>query len=179
MAKTITPGDQLIIIIKADSVFNPSRWALHATDLLTTLAQDFQSPDDQILVLPQDAFFPFNWRGDDLKLIYQIHEDPGLSPVNNKNSQDLLEYIKDFHLHAPETWQKDWRASYVLHGWTSGIKAELSDEERTTMFGNFGGITINYVLARNSNFALAVYPAVRHALDNGTLDEVNLDKNGP
>lgn len=158
------------MVSAVDSVFNPVRWALHATDLLTTLAQDFQLPDNQVLILPQDAFFPFNWRGDDLTNIYQVHEELGLSPANNKDSEDLPEYVKDFHLYGPKTWQKDWRASYVLHGWTSGIRGELSDQQRAIMFGKFGDITLDYVLAKNSNFALAVYPAVKHALDNGVLD---------
>lgn len=37
------------------------------------------------------------------------------------------------------------------------------------MFGKFGGITLEYVLAQNNNFARAVYPAVKHALDNGII----------
>ena len=152
-----------------DSIFNPSRWALHATDLLTTLAQDFQLPDNQVLILPQDAFFPFNWRGEELVEIYRVHDDPGLSPANNQDSQNLPEYVRDFNLYGPETWQKDMRASFVLHGWTSGLRGELSDEQRATIFGKFGGITLDYILARNSNFALALYPAVKHALDNGIL----------
>lgn len=166
------PGNKLMEAYHTlqNSVFNPARWALHATDLLTTLALDFQLPDNQVLILPQDAFFPLNWRGDELTAIYQVHEDPGLSPANNKDSQNLEEYVKDFQLYGPKTWQKDWRASYTLHGWTSGIRGELNDEQRAAMFGKFGDITLEYVLARNSNFALAVYPAVKHALDNGVLD---------
>ena len=65
----------------------------------------------------------------------------------------------------------------MLHGWTSGIRGELNDEQRATMFGKFGGITLDYVLARNSNFALAVYPAVKHALDNGHLDAARNSQN--
>ena len=38
--------------------FNPNRWALHATDLLSTLAMDFQEPDDQVLVLPPQYLLP-------------------------------------------------------------------------------------------------------------------------
>ena len=42
------------------SAFNPNRWALHATDLLTTLAREFQMPDRQVLVLSHNTFFPFD-----------------------------------------------------------------------------------------------------------------------
>lgn len=102
-----------------------------------------------------------------------------MSPVNNKDSQDLPEYVKDFHLYGPKTWQKDLRTSYVLHGWTSGIRGEMNDEERASVFGKYGHITLEYILARNSNFALAVYPAVQHALDNGVLDDAKDSESQP
>ena len=153
-----------------DSVFQPHRWALHATDLLTTLGREFQTPDHQVLILPHDTFFPFGWFAEDLKEIYQVHNDSGKTVINNKNSQDFDDFVAHFELDQPETWQKDWRSSFVLHGWTSGIETQMDDQARGEMFGEFGGITVDYVLAKNSNFARAVYPAVKHALDNGYLE---------
>ena len=64
----------------------------------------------------------------------------------------------------------------MLHGWTSGIKTELNDREREALFGTFGGISPDYVLARSSNFARAVYPALKHALDSGILDGIEYNK---
>lgn len=46
----------------------------------------------------------------------------------------------------------------------------LSTDESKEIFGAFDGISSEYVLAQNSNFARLVYPAVKHALDNGFLD---------
>ena len=46
------------------------------------------------------------------------------------------------------------------------------EKEKGDVFGGFEGITLEYVLKNNSNFARAVYPAVRHALDHGMLDQV-------
>ena len=90
------------------------------------------------------------------------------------NVQNLTSFIENFELYPPKTWQRDWRSSYVLHGWTSGIEKQLTEGERIAMFGEFGDITLEYVLARNSNFARAVYPAVRHALDNGFLENAQV-----
>ena len=181
-----TPGNKLMEAYHAlqHKAFNPNRWALHATDLLTTLAMDFQKPDGQVLTLPHNTFFPFDWRGNDLKSIYQVHDKDLSAPdaVTNEGIQNLTEYYENFHLYgpeAPETWKADLRSSYVLHGWTSGIEKELNDQEKDAMFRKFGGITPEFILARSSNFARAVYPAFRHALDNGVLGGMDYNKSQP
>lgn len=114
-----TPGNMLMKAYHdlQDSVFKPNRWALHATDLLTTLAQEFQVPDDgQVLVMPHDTFFPGAWLPDDLRMIYQVHDDPDALPaVNNKDTKNLSEFYRNFQLYRPKTWKRDWRSSYVLH----------------------------------------------------------------
>ena len=163
-----------------DSVFDPNRWALHATDLLTTLGRDFQYPGHQILILPNNTFFPFTWFPEDLKQMYGVHADLGKPIVNNKDSNENYNtYIQNFQLYQPEdTWQIDWRSSYTFHGWTSGIATQLDEQERKDLFGDFGGITLEYVLAQNSNFARAVYPAVKNAIDKGFLEHV-VQSTGP
>ncbi|KAF6235284.1 hypothetical protein HO173_006478 [Letharia columbiana] len=122
-----------------DFIFD-GQWATHVTWLLTTLAKDFSPADNQVLVLPQDSFFPSSWEMQDLKELYGVHEDAGEPAVNNHPIDNLTDFIENFQLIPPNTWQRDWR---------------LSSE---------------YVLAQNSNFARLVYPAVKHALDNGFLD---------
>ena len=181
-----TPGNKLMEWYHAlqHKAINPNRWALHATDLLSTLAMDFQEPSDQVLVLPHNTFFPYDWRGNDLKPIYQVHDKDLDAPdaVTNKGTQNLTEYSENFHLYgpeAPESWKTDLRSSYVLHGWTSGIETEFNDQERDAMFRKFGGITPDFVLAQSSNFARAVYPAFKHALDNGVLDGIEYNKSQP
>ena len=52
----------------------------------------------------------------------------------------------------------------MLHGWNSGIEKHSNDQEVQEMFGKFGGITPQYVLAKNSHCATAVYPAIKHAM---------------
>lgn len=63
-------------------------------------------------------------------------------------------------------WRRDWRTSYVLHGWNSGTKDGFKEN-----FGKFGGINLEYVLSRESNFARAVYEVVKYALDMGVISK--------
>ena len=153
-----------------DSIFD-GEWQTHATTLLTALVRDFQEPEGQVLVLDQQTFFPLSWMMDDLATLYGTNEEEGVEAVNNRPTTNLTDYVENFHLDPPGTWKRDWRLSYVLHGWTSSLKRNVEKLEEREGFGDFGeGITLDYVLAGRSNFALAVRPAVRHALDTGILD---------
>ena len=167
-----TPKNKLMDAyhVLQDKVFDPDKWAQHATDLLTTLARDFQEPGGQILILPQDTFFPYSWVPAGLQNIYQVKSAPGRDPIVNKDTENMTDYIDNFQLVPPNTWQKDWRSTYVLHGWTSGIEMQLNDKQRAAMFGKYKSITLEYVLSKSNNFARAVYPAVKHALDTGVID---------
>ena len=165
-----------------DSVFNPGSWAGHATGLLSRLVIDFKYPDHQVLILPQDTFFPLKWLQSELEELYQIHYDDYNDEDNDDDAHadresrppmNVTAFVKDFKMDKPRTWKRDWRLSYVLHGWTSGIRINMAEEDADRMFRVFEKITLAYVMARNSNFARAVYPAVKHAVDHGVLKGVN------
>ena len=158
-----------------DDIFDGS-WDRHSVALLATLATKFAEVEQQVLVLPQDAFFPFSWNWNDLHKIYDVHEDDGNDEDNGKGIEDSSAFTEYFNHRVSDTWRRDWRTSYILHGWTSAIGDNFKTrEKKMTVFGQYGGITLDYVLARNSNFARAVYPAVRDALDKGVLNHVRYD----
>ena len=155
-----------------DSIFD-GQWQTHATVLLTTLVRDFQAPDRQVLVLDKETFFPLSWLHDDLVTLYGVHEESSVEVVNNRPTENLTEFVESFQLEATETWKRDWRLSYVLHGWTTSLKRNFEKLEKEDGFDELrDGITLDYVLAGRSNFALAVRPAVRHAVDTGVLNHV-------
>ncbi|KAL2056846.1 hypothetical protein ABVK25_002585 [Lepraria finkii] len=168
------PNNKLMATYHAlqDVVFKFGEWADHATVLLTTLVREFQSPDSQALVLDRDSFFPSSWYPEDLEKLYRVHPDGGLDIINNKPTENITDFIANFKLKEPKTWKRDWRPSYALHGWTSGIDHSFDEKKQLELFGQDQGITLDYVLARSSNFALAVYPTVRHAVDAGVLIHV-------
>lgn len=159
-----------------DEVFDGS-WQQHSVKLLSSLAMEFNAQDHQLLVLAQDAFFPLSWYENDLQTIYHVQHEVGESELHNADVKNITTFIENFNMWGPDTWRRDWRSSYVLHGWTSAIAQNLGSEEQIAdTFGKFGGITLEYVLERNSNFARAVYPAVKNALDMGVLDHLKYDQ---
>ena len=170
-----TPGNKMITAYNA--LMNPiydGGWETHSVFLLTSVAQEFASVGNQVMILPQDTFFPLSWEKADLETLYQVHnkndDDIGeLEPHNNNhNTKNLTEFIDNFTLWPEDSWRVDWRLSYVMHGWTSAIKQYF--ENTKELIGEYDEITLEYILARNSNFARAVYPAVKDALERGFLD---------
>ena len=56
-------------------------------------------------------------------------------------------------------WEKDYSGSCILHAFKG-----ISDPEWPKK------VDLEYVIARQSNFARAVYPAVKHAVEVGIID---------
>ena len=170
------PGSKLMTAYDAlqDRIFDGS-WDRHSVTLLAKLATEFAEIDHQVLVLPQDAFFPLSWKPEDLHTIYDIHESNSNNNENDgKEIHNTAAFTDYFNRPDPHTWRRDWRSSYVLHGWTSAIGQHFDGEDKIReVFRGFGGITLEYVLARNSNFARAVFLAVRNALDVGVLEDIS------
>jgi Glycosyltransferase sugar-binding region containing DXD motif len=150
-----------------DSAFDGG-WSTHGVELLTRLASEFAAREGQVLIMEQWAFFPESWEWWGLKDIYELHDAKDMKGEDiysfGKAQQfNLTTFMKDFVLRPSWSWRIDWRQSYAVHGWNSQTNGQL--------FGEFKGITMEYVLARNSNFARAVYPALKHALDTGVIKQ--------
>lgn len=153
-------------------VFN-GEWTPHSVDLMTALAYDFSVRDKEVLILEHEAFFPGGWTPKDLEIMYKMNpKDEGTvgnkAPPWESPRTQIDEYVKGFKLKTDKAWKYDWRTSYVIHGWGSGIHGDILKN-----FGDYGGITPKYVLGRNSNFGRAVYEAIKNAVDTGIIEADN------
>lgn len=163
------PGSDLITAFHGlqDSAFDGG-WSTHGVELLSRLTSEFAAREHEVLIMEQAAFFPYSWEEWGVKEIYETHDWDekqdkfGLEEPLNFN---LTTFIKSFELRPAYQGRADWRASYAVHGWNSQLRG------RDWLFGDFGGITLKYISARNSNFARALYPAMKHALDAGVIKD--------
>ena len=176
-----SPGNKMISAYNAlqDSIYDGG-WETHSVFLLTALAREFAAESNQVLIVPQDTFFPLSWRKPDLETLYQVHDDIGGLETNNRSTKNLTDFTENFQLWPPESWRIDWRPSYTLHGWTTAIKDNFrGDEEKRELFGKHDGISLDYVMAQNSNFARALYPAVKDAVAKGFLKDLEVSQGYP
>lgn len=165
------PGSEMAKVFYGlqDSAFDGG-WSTHGVELLTRLAAEFAGRDGQVLIMEQWAFFPESWEGWGVKDIYELHESKDMKgediyTFEKAQEFNLTTFMDSFVLRPGWSWRIDWRQSYAVHGWNSQAMGQ------GWLFGEYKTITMKYVLARNSNFARAVYPAVKHALDAGFIKE--------
>jgi len=174
-----------------DSTFDGG-WTTHSVDLLSRLAQDFSGVDGQMLILEREVFYRLGYNKEDLIDLYHIYRgtgerreehgdkrkeeiegpiDKGDPIITSDECRNMTEYMNSFEDNKKGAKGKervDWRGSYIIHGWSTQFMKYDNDDN--IMFGSKGGITLDYILAKKSKFASAVYPAVKHAMDNGVLD---------
>jgi len=163
------PGSELIKLYGSlqDAAFD-GEWTTARVDLLTRLVPLFAGRPHEVLILDERSFFPLSWEDWGIKELYEIHEDDGEpDPYIFEDARDLkynATFVQDFKFEPqPKTWRFDWRYTYAVHGWNDALKG------KEALWGDFGDLTLDYVLAQNSNFARAVYRAVKQALDEGVI----------
>jgi hypothetical protein len=168
-----TPNNTLMraFALLQESEFDGS-WVRASNELLTNLVKDVRGlgHDRHALILDRDAFFPGQWNREDdgLPVFYKVHEGDGEElhgeePLSPPRDQDEL--INRYRYRRDYGWRRDWRDTYVIHGYSNAVREERMD----WMFGRYGSFTPLYVLARKSNIARALYPALQHALETGFL----------
>lgn len=167
-----------------DRIFQTGEWTTHSIDLLTWLIRDFSGRDDgeQALLLSREAFCRIGWEEAQVRKFYTIEDISGGKNMRHEKepiihddvTRNMTDYVAHFDrdehetpVFNRETLPMDWRSSYVLHGWNSVVK-NVGDTQK--VFGNDEGITLEYVMSRKSQFANAVYPAIKHAVDNGVIE---------
>ena len=60
-----------------------------------------------------------------------------------------------------QPWQMNFDATYLLHAFHKSTPKEQG----------FSKYPISYIKAKSSNYAIAVYPIVKHAIDHGVIPD--------
>ncbi|KAK2074063.1 hypothetical protein P8C59_008300 [Phyllachora maydis] len=164
---------------RATHDFFDGRWETASILVLTDLAQRMAALPAEVLILHPLAFAPVSWEHKDQERLFlpRMASPPSSPPplppptpgANGTAScgaalARLREDRTDGRREARgprDAWELDFSGSYVLHAFDDAV-------------GRIGGgwdrvVDVRYVLARRSNYARAVYPAVRHAVDAGLI----------
>ncbi|UZJ53759.1 hypothetical protein CBS101457_003079 [Exobasidium rhododendri] len=165
-----TPGNALMKAFERlqETEFN-GEWLRASNNLISNLVYDVSGfgHDKYALVLERNAFFPGQWNIEDdgLPMFYKVHPEPEplqeMAPV----AKSIDELVNNYSFERRFGWKKDWRNSYVIHGFSNAIRGA----DAWWMFGEFKGFTPEYVLSQSSNIGRALYPALQNALDTGVL----------
>lgn len=146
-------------------------WTAQSNDLLTTLSEKngdsglltkiserLVPTSKEVIILETTAFAPMSWKLKDASKLFMPHLNENTMHLNENTGQMEGDEKK-------RDWEIDYSTSYILHAFKPDINEHIENFDRDN------GITVKYVLARLSNFAIAVYPAVKHAIDAGIISE--------
>lgn len=146
-------------------------WATASVFVLTDLVDKMGNIEGEVLVLGEKAFAPMSWEREDQIRLFKPHLRPPttisvpktLDHGSLDTCQEKYEWLRWMEALGTrkEDWEIDFSSSYVLHA--------FDDEVGSIGAGWDGKITLDYVLARRSNYARAVFPAISHAIDAGVI----------
>ncbi|KFY50746.1 hypothetical protein V496_09195 [Pseudogymnoascus sp. VKM F-4515 (FW-2607)] len=169
------PGSALLSIFMSEQhrVFD-NRWTTHSVELLSTLAYRLQAVPAEVLILGIQAFTPSGWKKSDIEALFTPHTeteevsrgDGSLLEIPT-SFQDAADYWNGSEWEGRAEWEVDYSGSYAIHAFDG--KPEGYWPKR---------VDLEYVMARQSNYARAVYPAVKHAVDAGIINRKLMDNDG-
>ncbi|OIW30209.1 hypothetical protein CONLIGDRAFT_632274 [Coniochaeta ligniaria NRRL 30616] len=157
------------IYYHAAQEFFDGRWETASIHLLTDLANRLLPLPSEVLLLEPRAFAPMSWEFQDQKRLFK----PSLKTLVNQEAaagsgpeeatcRDALAWLRQREVAGTDAQELDFSSSYVLHAFDDSI-------------GKIRGwdhvVDLKYVLARQSNYARAVFPAVWHAVQAGIISE--------
>lgn len=162
----------------SDEAFD-GRWETASIHLLTNLANRLMAIPREILILHPSAFAPVSWEYEDQKRLFIPNKLPS-SPLTSSvtpsmtaieqgepgrllaTCMDAVSWLEEREKAESdrEEWEIDFSSTYILHAF---------DDLAETLPGWDHNIDVGYVLARRSNYARAVYPAIAHAVRSGVI----------
>jgi hypothetical protein len=156
------------IFYKGMDVFYNGKWAI-SVEILTDLAYRLNAVPGEVLIMHPRAFGPTSWEEADQVRLFKPHPNADTNgairsdavgapkELRNTCADALAWFAEREQAGRMESWEMDFSSSYVLHA---------IDELGEALYGK---INLKSVLARQSNYARAVYPAIRHAIDAGII----------
>jgi hypothetical protein len=164
------PGTTLMKLFDEEQhIVYDREWTTHSVQLLTRLSNTLVGAGNEVLIMERKAFTPTAWNHEDFEQLFATHPETKVEQLTEAQANatfppvsDAVALWKANRDAKREEWQMDFSTSYVVHAMspTHHGGGEVS---------GFHGITLEYVLARESNYARAAFPAVWHAIANKVI----------
>lgn len=157
--------------------FNSKTAASISTALLTDISRRLASVPHEVLILSSSAFAPLRRSPHEQAALFQPHDAapaasrPALWDAELDTCREVFGWVEANEAYGGEEWEVDFAGAYVA-------RAFYEEVEGGGVRGWDGGVDLQYVLARRSNYARMVYPAVARAIGEGVIPEGEALGNG-
>ena len=153
-------GSTLAYLMRRDQyiVFD-NGWETHAVTLLTHISERLVQSRNEVLIMDEKAFGPTGWWPESVDNLFAPHNDTKipLHPQLNDPTDNAMNRW-DNKARSQE-WEMDYSSTYLLHAYKA----------RGHQVPGFEGVSVRYVLDRNSNYALAAWPVIQLGLADKTF----------
>lgn len=136
-------------------------WITHSVELLTSVANRLAATGE-VLIMDYKAFAPFSWEQASVDLLLGRHVGdavPTPTPNHGQASADELWATRTTGKDE-NGWKYDFSDALFLHKIFNSVDKPPG----------YTGINVPYILARDSNYALATWPLVMEGIKNGMID---------
>lgn len=172
------------IYYEAYNKFFTGEWDRASVVLLTDLAMRVAAVPRAVLLVEARAFAPFSWEVFDMNRLYgfllgkpQEDGERGAAEMLSGGLEegtcgDAMAWLREREKGLGTKGkgeEEDLSNTYVLHAFDANLGAFHG------LFSPRLEVDLAYVMRRESNFARAVWPAVKHAIEAGLLPEVRLE----
>ncbi|EHA49691.1 hypothetical protein MGG_15354 [Pyricularia oryzae 70-15] len=144
-------------------------WITHSVDLLTRVANALAAAPGEVLIMDFKAFSPFSWEQESVNQLLARHPGeavPAPEAGGRKESGDVTaDALWEDKMAASATgatpkWVYDFSDAVFLHKIFNSVDPPPG----------YNGVNVPYVLARDSNYAVATWEIVKKGIEQGLID---------
>lgn len=162
-----TPQSAAVRILddEARRVFDGG-WITHSVELLTRVADRLAAAAGEVLVMDYKAFAPFSWEQSSVDRLLRRHigeavPEPTRDPATNPGQTPADElWATRPAVTDQNAWVYDFSDALFLHKIFNSVDSPPG----------YQGVNVPYILARDSNYALATWPLVMKGIEHGFID---------
>lgn len=155
---------------EAPRVFD-GQWITHAVELLTNVSYSLANVPGEVLIMDQKAFAPSTWEQQSVNALLERHEDVSRPEAFTIGRDDLMsigpfdvwEETRQEFSHGKTAWEYDFSEAYFIHKFFNDVENPRG----------YNGVSVPYILARDSNYARAAWDIVQKGIRDGFIDETD------
>ncbi|KAK1834005.1 hypothetical protein QBC39DRAFT_344904 [Podospora conica] len=168
------------IYYEAYHKFFTGEWDRASVVLLTDLAMRVAAVPRAVLLVESRAFAPFSWEVFDMNRLYGFLLGKPREGEGGRSAREMPGGLAGGSCLDARAWleerergggngggqEEDLSGTYVLHAFDANLGAFHG------LFSPRVEVDLGYVMRRESNYARAVWPAIKHAIEAGLIPEV-------
>ncbi|KAH8751292.1 hypothetical protein F5883DRAFT_720183 [Diaporthe sp. PMI_573] len=145
-------------------------WVEHSVRLITEVSQALAAVPREVLIMDPGAYAPFTWTQESVNEALERHEGDAFTALSLADrgklapaaaAADAMLVWERHRVGERKGWAHDFNDAFFFHNYFNDV-----DNPK-----GYNGISVPYVLARDSNYALAAWPIVMQGIKDGYIDK--------